>query len=122
MTSPEVNMNQPMTNRECSQHYQAPSRDEISFCAYLTWEKAGRPADSADRFWREAELLLCAQRHAAAEVAAEKANRPWPPARIVATAPSRLKKLPASARKSAVPAKAPAKTAAARKRKLVTAR
>jgi hypothetical protein len=116
-------MNQPMKPSECSsQYYQAPSPDEIALCAYLTWEKAGRPADSADRFWREAELQLCAQRHAAAELAEQKANRPWPPVRIVTTQPSRLKKLPASVRKSAAAGKTTAKTVATRKRKSMSAR
>ena len=81
--------------------YQAPTREEISLCAYLTWEKAGRPADGADRFWHEAELQLCAQRQLAAEAAAVKANRQWPPARIVATAPAKLKKLASTVHKAA---------------------
>ena len=81
--------------------YQAPTHDEISLCAYLTWEKAGCPAAGADRFWNEAELQLCAQHQLAAEAAAVKANRQWPPARIVATAPAKLKKLANTVRKAA---------------------
>ncbi|MFM2081344.1 MAG: hypothetical protein RL380_35 [Verrucomicrobiota bacterium] len=98
-TEPEMN---PTIAPALAAYYQAPTRDEISLCAYLAWEKAGRPADGADRFWNEAELQLRAQRQLAAEAAAAKANRQWPPARIVATAPAKLKKLASSERKTAL--------------------
>jgi hypothetical protein len=39
-----------------------PTSDEISFCAYLIWEKEGRPANRAKEHWLQAETQLLATR------------------------------------------------------------
>jgi hypothetical protein len=106
-------MKRKMKQADSSAFYQEPTRDEISLCAYLAWEKDGRPSGHSDAYWAQAETLLRHQRRAAAEVAAAKAKRQWPPARIVTTAPAKLKKLTTSVRKVAAAGKA----AVSRKRK-----
>jgi hypothetical protein len=39
-----------------------PSPDEIAYCAYLIWEKEGRPAGRAKEHWLQAETQLMATR------------------------------------------------------------
>jgi hypothetical protein len=39
-----------------------PSNEEIAYCAYLIWEKEGRPSDRAKEHWLQAETQLLATR------------------------------------------------------------
>jgi len=82
----------------------APAQNEVALLAYLNWEKSGKPANCADRFWIEAEAQLCADRARAAEADA-KTIRQWPPVRNTSPTPSRLKKPSRTGRKSATTTK-----------------
>ncbi len=42
--------------------FSAPTPDEIAFCAYLIWEREGRPAGRAKEHWLQAETQLMATR------------------------------------------------------------
>jgi hypothetical protein len=42
--------------------FQAPHQDEIAFCAYLIWEKEGRPSGREREHWLQAETQLLATR------------------------------------------------------------
>jgi hypothetical protein len=42
--------------------FPAPTPDEIAVCAYLIWEKEGRPAGREKEHWLQAETQLLACR------------------------------------------------------------
>jgi hypothetical protein len=42
--------------------FSAPTPDEIAFCAYLIWEKEGRPPGREREHWFQAETQLLATR------------------------------------------------------------
>jgi hypothetical protein len=42
--------------------FQHPDPSEIAFCAYLIWEKEGRPTGRAREHWLQAETQLLATR------------------------------------------------------------
>ncbi|MGA3170670.1 MAG: DUF2934 domain-containing protein [Chthoniobacteraceae bacterium] len=42
--------------------YRNPTEDEIAYCAYLIWEKEGRPAGREREHWLQAETQLLATR------------------------------------------------------------
>jgi hypothetical protein len=42
--------------------YHTPRPDEIALCAYLIWEKEGRPPGREREFWLQAEIQLAACR------------------------------------------------------------
>jgi len=42
--------------------FHAPGNDEIAYCAYLIWEKEGRPPGRAREHWLQAETQLTACR------------------------------------------------------------
>jgi len=42
--------------------FQAPALDEIACCAYLIWEKEGRPMGREREHWLQAETQLMATR------------------------------------------------------------
>jgi hypothetical protein len=45
-----------------SHGFSTPTEEEISQCAYLIWEREGRPADRAKEHWLQAETQLLACR------------------------------------------------------------
>jgi hypothetical protein len=94
-----------MKQTAITESYQKPAHDEIALAAYLAWEKDGRPVGRDQQYWQQAEAELCQQRRAAAASVA-KAKRNWPAARVVATAPAKLKKLTGTVRKAATAGKA----------------
>ena len=42
--------------------FSAPAPDEVAVCAYLIWEKEGRPLDRSREHWLQAETQLAACR------------------------------------------------------------
>ncbi len=42
--------------------FHAPPQDEIAYCAYLIWEKEGRPPGREREHWLQAETQLLATR------------------------------------------------------------
>jgi hypothetical protein len=42
--------------------FQSPLPDEIAYCAYLIWEKEGRPSGREREHWLQAETQLLACR------------------------------------------------------------
>jgi hypothetical protein len=42
--------------------FSAPTEDEIAYCAYLIWEKEGRPKGREREHWLQAETQLMACR------------------------------------------------------------
>jgi len=42
--------------------FQVPAPHEIAYCAYLIWEKEGRPLDREKEHWLQAECQLMACR------------------------------------------------------------
>lgn len=42
--------------------FQAPTPEEIANCAYLIWEKEGRPPGREREYWLQAETQLLAMR------------------------------------------------------------
>jgi hypothetical protein len=40
--------------------FSAPTAEEIAFCAYLIWEKEGRPSGREKEHWLQAETQLLA--------------------------------------------------------------
>jgi hypothetical protein len=42
--------------------FQAPAEEEIAYCAYLIWEKEGRPSGREREHWLQAETQLMATR------------------------------------------------------------
>jgi hypothetical protein len=81
--------------------YQEPTREEIAACAYLIYEREGRPDGKATQHWLEAEAqLIAARRVQAAQSSAKSAPRnttgngqasrkPLNPAWSAPTAPTR---------------------------------
>ena len=57
-----------------------PTHEDITFCAYLLWEQAGRPHGRADVHWQQAEaqLLAAAQSTAKRKTAARAAAKRRP--------------------------------------------
>jgi hypothetical protein len=53
--------------------YQEPTREEIAACAYLIYEREGRPDGKATQHWLEAEAQLIAERRAKAGQSPAKA-------------------------------------------------
>ena len=56
-----------------------PTHDEIALCAFLIWEKEGRPPGREQTYWLQAEAQLRLTRQQLAERAASKSARTWPP-------------------------------------------
>ena len=52
-----------------------PTHDEIAMCAFLAWEKEGRPAGRETNYWLAAEAELRALRQKKAEAAAALAAK-----------------------------------------------
>jgi hypothetical protein len=53
--------------------YQEPTREEIAACAYLIYEREGRPDGKATQHWLEAEAQLIAERRAQVRQSSAKA-------------------------------------------------
>jgi hypothetical protein len=45
-----------------SNEFSTPTKDEIAQCAYLIWEREGRPTGRAKEHWLQAESQLMATR------------------------------------------------------------
>jgi Protein of unknown function (DUF2934) len=60
--------------------YQEPTREEIAACAYLIYEREGRPDGKATQHWLEAEAQLIAARRAQAGQASARAATQTAPA------------------------------------------
>jgi Protein of unknown function (DUF2934) len=82
--------------------YQEPTSEEIAACAYLIYEREGRPDGKATQHWLEAEAQLIAERRAQAGQSSARAaiqvapgndgqasRKPLNPAWSAPTAPTR---------------------------------
>lgn len=68
-----------MSTTSETRFFKEPTQDEIALSAFLAWERDGRPANSDQNYWFEAQSRLRAQRLQLAQAAAAKAAKPWPP-------------------------------------------